>query len=665
MITTHGRSARMLGMAAGVALSTGAAFGQSSVSGVVVTASPLAGDPDRFATIVQQIRRDDILRRGGASLADSLRETPGVAGSGFAVGASRPIIRGMDAQRVKIVENGYSSSDVSDIGPDHGVPIDPLAAQTIEVVRGAATLRYGSQAIGGVVNAFNNRIPMHQIRTLSGEGTAAYDSVSAARAGSVLLEGGTGDFAFHLDGFGRQSGDYETPTGPQTNSFFRGHGYSGGGSLFLDGGQDRIGGSYTRYQARYGLPADDSYIDVHQNKGAFGSSFTVGNGGGLEKIDVGGGYADYSHSEIDPEVNRALATFNNKEWDGRAEASFGSMGPLSGAAIGLQLQDRQFAALGDGADYLSPTHTRGAAGFVFVEAPLGSLSMQGAMRVERVSVDGTPASDVATKRAFTPFSASAGLTYDVSDSVRLGLTAASAARAPAQIELFARGPHDGPATFETGNPKLGIERANSIEGTARIRIGTEGKVEASLWGSHFGDYIYGALSGRLCDELGRCSVQSAGDLKEMNYTQTDARFWGAEVKGSVPLGSVGGGDLTARWLADYVRAQFPSEGANVPRIQPGRAGGGLDWTSDRIDVGFMLLQVADQTRVGVADSPTDGYTSIDLRLNWRPFGDIKKLEVLMLAQNLADEPVRNATALNKDEVMMPGRNIRLVLRTRF
>ena len=160
-------------------------------------------------------------------------------------------------------------------------------------------------------------------------------------------------------------------------------------------------------------------------------------------------------------------------------------------------------------------------------------------------------------------------------------------------------------------------------------------------------------------------MRSAGDLKEMNYTQTDARFWGAEVKGSVPLGSVGGGDLTARWLADYVRAQFASEGANVPRIQPGRAGGGLDWTSDRIDVGFMLLQVADQTRVGVADSPTDGYTSIDLHLNWRPFGEAKKVEVLLLAQNLADEMVRNATALNKDEVMMPGRNIRLVLRARF
>lgn len=341
------------------------------------------------------------------------------------------------------------------------------------------------------------------------------------------------------------------------------------------------------------------------------------------------------------------------------------MGPLSGAAIGLQLQDREFAALGAGADYLSPTHTRGAAGFMFVEAPLRSWSLQGAVRVEHLSIDGTPTSEVETSRTFTPFSASAGFTYDVTGALRLGLTAASAARAPAQTELFARGPHDGPATFETGDPKLGVERANSMEATARIRIGDGGKVEASLWGARFGDYIYGALSGRLCDEVGACSLRGAGSLKEMNYTQADARFWGAEVKGSVPLGSVGGGDLTARWLADYVRARFASLGQNVPRIQPGRAGGGLDWTSDRIDFGFMVLRVGDQTRVGVADSPTDGYTSVDLHLNWRPFGDIKKLEVLMLAQNLADEPVRNATALNKDEVMMPGRNIRLVLRTRF
>jgi iron complex outermembrane receptor protein len=122
---------------------------------VIVTASPIAGASDRFATIVTQVTRDDILQSGGANLADALKDVPGVANTGFVAGASRPVIRGMDAFRVAVLENGLSASDVSEVGPDHGVPIDPLSARDIEVVRGAATLRYGSQAIGGVVNAIN------------------------------------------------------------------------------------------------------------------------------------------------------------------------------------------------------------------------------------------------------------------------------------------------------------------------------------------------------------------------------------------------------------------------------------------------------------------------------------------------------------------------------
>jgi iron complex outermembrane receptor protein len=636
--------------------------GPGTVAGVVVTASPLGGDPDRFATIVQQIRRSDILGMGGANLADALRDTPGVAGTGFAAGASRPVIRGMDAQRVKIVENGLSSSDASDVGPDHGVPIDPLAAQSIEVVRGAATLRYGSQAIGGVVNAFNNRIPMNRIEGLKGESSAAYESNAATGEGSALIDAGSGDFAVHLDGFGRRSSSYETPLGVQSNSYFKGRGYSAGGSYFF-GAESRLGGAYTHYQARYGIPAGDTYIDMRQNKAALGSSLKS-EGATLQKIDLDAGYADYSHSEIDPADGAVLATFKNKEWDGRAEALFGQIGPFTGSAVGLQLQDRKFEALGEAADYLSPTHSRSAAGFVFAEAPFGPLAFQGAARVERLTIDGAPASGIETRRSFSPVSLSAGFTYDLSDTVRLGLTAASAARAPAQTELFAKGPHDGPSTYETGDPDLGIERANSLEGTLRLRFSSGARLDGSVWGARFEDYIYGRLTGRFCDESGVCGA-GPEPLKEMNYAQRNARFWGAELKGSIPLGQVLGGALSANLLADYVRAEFSNGGGDIPRIQPGRAGGGLAWTSNRLDASFLILAVADQTRVGAGDTPTPGYTSVDAQLAWRPWGEARRIEILLVGHNLADEEVRNATALNKDDVVMPGRNLRLVLRTRF
>ncbi len=245
----------------------------------------------------------------------------------------------------------------------------------------------------------------------------------------------------HLDGFGRRASNYDTPDGQQPNSWFKGNGYSGGASYFF-GDDSRVGASGTHYEAKYGIPSDDTFIRMKQDKGAFGSSFKLDQGA-LQRINIDAGYADYTHSEIDPETNEVLSTFNNKEWDGRAEALFGATGPLSASALGVQFQDRKFSALGEGADYLLPTHTQSVAGFAFVEAPIGPLQFQGAARVERVRIDGTPASASRRGATYTPVSVSAGFTYQASDALRLGLTAASAARAPAQTELFAIGPHDG------------------------------------------------------------------------------------------------------------------------------------------------------------------------------------------------------------------------------
>lgn len=661
------RSMLLMAPSAGVLLAWGAlAQAQDlghSVSEVVITASPLRGDPDRFATIVEQVSRDQVLANGGASIADALRNVPGVAGTGFAAGASRPVIRGMDAQRVKLAENGLSSSDVSDVGPDHGVPIDPLAAQDIEVVRGAATLRYGSQAIGGVVNIINNRIPMKPINSIEGEATTAYSSAAKTGEGTLSVDAGQGPFAVHFDGFGRRASNYDIPDGVQPNSFFRGNGYSGGASYFF-GDDSRVGASGTHYEARYGIPSDDTFIRMKQDKGAFGSSFKLDQGP-LQRINIDAGYADYTHSEIDPETSQVLSTFNNKEWDGRAEALFGATGPLSASALGVQVQDRKFSALGEGADYLLPTHTQSVAGFAFVEAPLGPLQFQGAARVEHVRIDGTPASGLQTRAKYTPFSVSAGFTYEASDALRLGLTAASAARAPAQTELFAIGPHDGPATFETGDPDLKIERANSLEATARYKIGSAGRIEASVWGARFDNYIYGALTGRMCDEDGVCQIGGDGALKELNYGQRDAKFWGVEAKAFFPLASVGGGKLSGQVLGDYVRAKFSGGGGNVPRIQPGRFGGGLDWDNDIIDASFLVLAVSSQDHVGVADPATDGYTSVDAQVRWKPFSAKPGISLTLVGHNLADETIRNATALNKDAVVMPGRDIRLVLSAKF
>jgi iron complex outermembrane receptor protein len=631
---------------------------------VVVTASPISDDPDFLATIVDSVDRDKILRTGGANLADALADIPGVTGTSFASGASRPVIRGFDAQRVRTLEDGVGSFDVSDVGPDHGVPIDPLSAQRVEVVRGAATLRYGSQAIGGVVNAINNRVPTElPDKPFLGEVSGAYGTNSDTRQGSAQFDARAGQFAFHADGFDRHTDDYDIPDGTQSNSFFRGDGYSFGSSYFF-GGKDRIGADVVHYDSKYGIPGDTTFIDMKQTKEMLRSSFEIGSGA-FQTLTVDGGYADYEHKEIDPDTGEALSTFKDREWDSRVEGVFGALGPFSGSAFGVQAQRKNFSALGEGGDYLFPTTTKTEAAFAFAEAPLtGSARLQLGARVEQVDIDGTPVSDVPTSRKFTPVSGSAGVVFDATPIVRLGVTLSSAARAPAQTELFARGAHDGPRTFETGDPTLDVERANSLEGSIRIRMDNI-RFDGSVWGAKFNNYIYGALSGRTCDDEGTCVDDDSQELRELNYTQLGAKFYGAEGKTTIGLLENSSGKIQAELMADIVRAKFDNGVGNVPRIPPYHIGAGLSWAGGNLDGGVFVKYSGRQDRTATAETPTGGFASVDAQMGWRPLTANPGFELVLIGRNLTDTTQRNAIALNKDEVTLPGRDVRLVFRAAF
>ena len=620
------------------------------------TASPLSG---MQPTIPSYVDAEAILRSGGSNLADVLSSIPGVSGSGFAAGASRPIIRGMDASRVRVLEDGTSSSDASDIGPDHGVPIDPLSARSIEVVRGAATLRYGSQAIGGVVNAINNRIPTSLPGATSWEATTSYDS--APDTGQVSLLGDTayGNFAFHADGFWRHADDYDTPLGVQPNSFFRGDGVSLGSSYFF-GDNSRVGAAFVHYDSKYGVPSDTTYIDMRQTKLLTGASLELGSESDLfQVLNFTGSYGNYSHEEKDPD-GTVNSTFKNKEFDGRAEALLGAIGPFTGSALGIEIQNRAFSALGEGADYLLPTLTQSEAGFLFTQLPLGDVMLEGSGRLEHVRIEGTPASGVFSPREFTPVSGALGMLWNVSDAVKLGFTGSSTARAPAQTELYARGPHDGPGTLETGDPDLKPERANSVEATIRLRL-PEFSFDGSVYLNTFDNYIYGALTGRTCDDAGNCAFGNGGALRELNYAQTAATFRGVEGKAGYDLWHTDAGILSITAMGDIVRATLAG-GSNVPRIPPWRIGGGLNWTGDVFDAGFQVMRVAEQDEPGLFDTATPGYVSVDAQIAWRPFAANRKIEFALSGHNLADEVVRNAASLNKDLVVGAGRSIRFAVK---
>jgi iron complex outermembrane receptor protein len=623
----------------------------SELDTIVVTASPITQDRTFLATIVDTVGRSQILQSGGANLADALANQPGVTGTSFAAGASRPVIRGFDANRVRVLEDGIGSFDVSDVGPDHGVPIDPLSTQKIELVRGAATLRYGSQAIGGVVNAIDNRVPeTFPDEPVQAELTGAYGSGADARQASAQIDARAGQFAIHGDAFDRRADDYAIPGGTEPNSYIDGDGYALGGSYFF--GPDRFGLGVVHYDATYGIPGEDTYIDMKQTKQLL-RSMLMGSGNTLQHVTLEGGHADYEHSEIDPSTAERLSTFRDNEWDMRVESVFGATGPFSGSAIGAQFQNRDFSALGEGADYLQPTSTTTRALFVFAEAPLSkAVRLQTGARVEHVDVEGTPASDVFTSRTFTPISASLGLVFDASDTIRLGLTLTSAARAPAQTELFARGPHDGPGTFETGDATLDVERANSFEGTLRLNR-ERTVVEGSLWAAKFDNYIFGELTGRTCDDEGNCIAGDTEQLKELNYMQVNSMFRGAEGKASFTLGDMPSGKLRLDLLADYVRASI------------GHGGLGLHWDGTSFDGGVTVRYSAKQSHVAYAETETAAFTSVDAHFGWRPMRTRPDFELAVVGRNLTDTVQRNAVALNKDEVILPGRDLRLVARFSF
>jgi len=628
---------------------------------IVVTATPYLTDSDKLATIVSQVNRNEILRNGGANLADALANIPGVTGSSFAAGASRPIIRGFDASRVKVMENGIGSFDVADVGPDHGTPIDPLSTQEVEVVRGAATLRYGSQAIGGVVNAINNRVPFAALeKPFSGEASGTFATGSDLYEGAAMVDARSGKLAFHADAFGRHTGDYNIPGGVQSNSFFRGEGLSFGTAYIGD--QAKTGGAIVRYSAHYGIPAENSYIDMTQTKGLARSAITF-ESGPFNALNIDTGYADYSHSEKDG-TGSILSTFTDKEWDSRAEALLSPNDVLSAGAVGVQAQHRKFTALGEGQDYLLPTTTQSVAAFTFAEAPLSEiLKLQMGARVEHLDAKGTPLSNLDVNRTYTPISGSAGIVLSPTDVLTLGATFSSAARAPGQTELFARGPHDGPQTFELGDPNLRIERSNSVEGTIRMNH-SHITFEGAAWAAHFDNFIYGRVTGRTCDEEGNCIIGNGNDLREVIYEQRKAKFRGLEGKVTFALVETTKDALVLDVLADTVRATV-SGADNVPRIPPYHVGAGLNWTSDIISAGLQWRYSGKQTKTAASETPTDGYSSLDARISFKPRTQQPDVEFSVIGRNLTNSTQRSAVAFNKDEVILPGRDVRFTIRSSF
>ncbi len=646
---------------------------------------------DQFATVTV-VPDADIRRSGAATLGDLLFGMPGITGSGFAPGASsRPIIRGLDVNRVRIQENGIGANGASDLGEDHFVPVDPLSIDRVEVIRGPASLRFGPQAIGGVVETTNNRIPTAiPKRGISTELRGAASSVDSGHDGAVLLDAGAGNVAIHADAFARNAQDYRIPGGRQANSAARANGQSVGGSYIFDNGF--VGAAIMQNNALYHIPTsegaeENARIDANQTK-----ILTKGEwrspGGAIDAIRFWGGFTDYKHDErgledtADPGSDTVHQTFTNKEQEGRVEmqlAPFNLRFAALTTAIGVQGGHQKLTASSpDGIGLWDPNSNRRIAGYMFNEFKFtDTTKAQLAGRIERVDLDGTARSfdvpgvlgQTPASLGFTPKSVSLGLIQNLPLDLVASITGQYVERAPKPAELFSGGSHHATETFDKGNIGLGIEAAQSLELGLRRATGPF-RFEATAYVTKYKGFIYRRLTGNTCDDAGDCSLPDE-ELSEAIFSQRDATFRGVELQSQWDLLPVAGGVFGVENQFDLVRATF-SDGTNVPRIPPMRLGGGAYWRDANWLARVRLIHAFAQNDIAaVAETTTPAYDDLraEVSYTWNAVNprrdQLSAITVGINGTNLLNRTIRNSASYSKDEVVMPGLGVRLFASVKY
>jgi iron complex outermembrane recepter protein len=657
---------------------------------------------DQFATVTV-IPGDEVQRTPANNIGDVLFTRPGMTSSTFAPGASRPIIRGLDNYRVRVQENGIGVNDVSEFAEDHGVPIDPLSAQRMEVVRGPATLRWGSQAIGGVVNVDNNRIPTAiplggYSLMLQGAGT----TVDSGKEGAALLDVGKGNVALHADAFGRKADDYSIPSYPylfppdpaplvfgrQPNSAMRSDGQAVGGSYIFD--QGFVGVAVSQFNSLYRIPGieateTNTRIDLHQTKVTSKGEFRP-QASAVEAVRFWAGVSDYKHDELANEggFDGVQQSFTNKSQEGRVEvqlAPFDLRFAALTTALGVQGSHQELTSPGLAGGLFDPNRTTAVAGFLFNEFRFtDTLRAQLAGRIENVSIngaspdfpadlvpDGSDLVSIGRSRDFTPMSAAAGLLKDLPFGLVGSITAQYVERAPRAPELFSRGVHEATGTFDIGNPNLTIESAKTVEVGLRRARGPL-RFEATAYYTRFAGFIFRRLTGVMCGEdFASCGVED--ELNQAVYTQRDAIFRGGEVQTQLDVLPYAGGFFGIDSQYDIVRATF-TDGTNVPRIPPQRLGGGVYWRDANWFARVGILHAFAQNDIADNETPTDGYdllkaeVSYTKRLKTTPVGP-QEFTLGVVGTNLLDDDVRNHASFKKDEVLLPGRSVRFYASVRF
>jgi iron complex outermembrane receptor protein len=693
--------------------------GVAEAERVVVSGGAIERSETDTAQAVTILSEDNLKLQTAPTLGDTLATQPGVGGSDFTAGASRPVIRGQADNRVRVLNNGTEVFDVSNLSPDHAPSVSTLLSQSIEVVRGPATILYGSGAIGGVVNVTDNLIPVEQpAERLGGEVDGRFDSVDLERSGAMALTlSPFQHFVIHAEGSILRTDDRSipgfaldqrirseltpeqrhdngfggNPFGTVPNTMVETKDFGVGASYVWDKGY--FGASYSRFLSYYGVPDDPEvdepgvpparvHLNVRKDQYNVRSSiidplpwFSVAN---LKFV-----YTDYKHDELDN--NKVGATFKTNGFDSRIELVHKPIGLIDGS-IGSQVFYKELSVLGEEA-FLQPSTTLSVAGFIFEEVKLTPVRLQLGVRIESdaVSIDSSNpeltslTSPSQKDQEFLPISGAAGAIYDFAKDWQLALNLAYSQRAPTAEELFARGPHDATFQFIIGDPNLDVEINRTVDLSLRRTAGR----------------VTGFISGFYTSYDGFIDFNPTGEIEDglqvFNYTPKNATFYGGEGRvdfhllpleltrpsevsdaKSVKNVIMGGqettqknpNDLYLRLQADYVHAE-DSSGEPLPRITPFRYGISLNYESEHWLASIEGWRVDAQNRVAEFETTTPGYTFLNASIGYKFQWGHTYNYLFARGTNLLDAEARDHLSFLKEVLPLPGRGVVVGLRTTF
>ena len=635
-----------------------------SIEGINVTASPASADPLNITQSTVELSGKALERSVGASVAQTLSAQPGLAVRYGGPGASTPVIRGLQGERVLVLENGQRASDLSSTSSDHGLSVDPLAATRIEVVRGPASLLYGNNALGGVVNVISTEIPTSVPTHAEGYVSAQGESVNPGGAVSAEVTWPLfGNWALTARGGGRNVDDTRIGGGgTQENTFLR-NAYGVGGLGYV-GERVQGGVSFGGYRFRYGLPfaedAEEAGVTIRGDRyDANGRLDVALADAGFTNLRVDGTAQWYGHDEVEPEGEVGTRFNLNTQTAGVTARTL--FGRFSGA-VGVSGLFKQYAP--EGEEALTPSaDSRSGGVFVYQELPFASsgeraprLQMGARYDVYRVEADATADFPDVRDRSFNSFSGSVGLSVPLGDHLSASVSAARSFRAPTVEELFSDAFHHAAGTYDVGDPDLRTEINSGAEAVLRAQSERVNAQVAAFY-NRIDNYITPVITGtRLVDDEGE-SVE----VPEATYIQRDAELRGLEgqveatVTPRIVLGAMG--DLV---LGDFV------DGENLPYMPAPRLGGSARWDDGRRSLGVEYRHVFSQDRTfDAAELVTPAYDLLGVNAGLSIIRGGRVHSITLRVDNLLDERYRDAASRVKDFTFSPGRNVSLVYRLLF